>query len=174
MCIREDFKEVEVNNKVEITLNGKKVMLDIDRAIELGLIEEVKKELIDRVPQEKVYWHLDSISNVTHTDDWRVEADNNRYANGNYFSCGNVVQEKINQLGGINGRIQAYILEENEKANWVARWDDGEQEKYFIYYDNLDNLYEFDVSYNNKFVGAVYTSLEIAEELVDKLNNNYR
>ena len=165
---------MKTTNKITLTLNGNQVLLDVDRAIELGLIEDVKKDLIDR-KEDELYHYIDTSGDVGYGKNNKGnDFDDKCYNNGNYFTSSSVAQAKVDQCLGLTSRIQAYILEENEKANWVARWDDASQKKYCIHYSHKYKKYDYDYVTTQQEIGIVYTSYKIIEELVDKLNDNYR
>ena len=161
-------------NKIEIALNGQQVLLDVDRARELGLIENINKELIDRLNDSNKYYYIESIGLIDTTKNWNSLCDKGKLSNGNYFSSKEVAQSHINQLGGLTARINTYLLEANAKSNWKADWNDRSQYKYYVFFDYTDREYKCDYYKYTGVVGVIYTSREIAEELVDKLNGGWR
>lgn len=62
------------------------------------------------------------------------------------------------------------IRHENEKAGWTADFDDETQQKCYIYYDSSYKKYSFSNNLSVKVIGATYTSIQIAETIVDELN----
>lgn len=161
-------------NKIEIALNGQQVILDVDRARELGLIENVNKELIDRLNDSNKYYYIESIGLIDTTENWNSLSDKGRLSNGNYFSSREVAQSHIDQLGGLTARINTYLLEANAKSNWKADWNDSNQYKYHIFFDYTTREYRCSYFTYTGAVGVIYTSKEIVEELVDKLNSGWR
>lgn len=155
-------------NKIEIELNGEKVLLDVDRARELGLIEDARKDLIKK---KRKYYAVEPNGNVTEYEH-NHGFDGGCYEDGNYFYSERVAQSKIDQLGGLTGRIQAYILEENARTGWVADWDDEKQKKCIICREG--KRYYYTSKYTCNYIGVIYTSEEIAEELANKLNDGWR
>ena len=165
-------EEEDMSNKVEITLNGNKVVLDVTRARELGLIEDVKKELIERSGKHCKYYTIRPNGILDYHYEDNSTYNSGCYDNGDYFSSDKVAQAKIDQCLGLTGRIQAYILEENERANWVANWEDDTQKKYYIVERKGRYTYEYISMFN--IVGVVVMSESIAKELVRKLNDGWR
>jgi hypothetical protein len=169
-----DFELIKEDNmnKIEIELNGERVLLDVDRARELGLIENVKKDLIEK--RKRDGYCVADINGIVRRHNHNTSFDDDCYNNGNYFSSEMVAQSHINQLGGLTGRIQAYILEENARTGWVANWDDNKQYKYCIYYKKNNNMYDYSETSIANIIGVIYTSEKIAKNLVNKLNDGWR
>ena len=159
-------------NKIEIELNGKKVLIDIERAKELGFIEEVSKNLIE-IGKDKRYYLVAGSGAIASTYN-NFEEDKVAISNGNAFTSPEVAQAKADLIGGLSGRITAYILEANAKDGWVVDWNNSLQEKFKIVYDLYENKYIHGESARFQIVGVPHTSKEIAQELCDKLNNGWR
>ena len=62
------------------------------------------------------------------------------------------------------------IKEENEKIGYVPNWEDGNEDKYFLYYDNRIKKYETAFNNYNNIFGVTYTKKEIAEKICKELN----
>ena len=62
------------------------------------------------------------------------------------------------------------IKAENEKVGYVVDWNDEEEQKFFIYFDNNLKEWDFDAKRVNKIPGVTYTTQSIAQQIVAELN----
>ena len=57
-----------------------------------------------------------------------------------------------------------------KKAGWTADWDEIIDEKYYILYSHRINRYTKECAISCRSLSETYTTKEIAEQMVDELN----
>ena len=62
------------------------------------------------------------------------------------------------------------IRHENEKAGWTADLDEIIDKKYYILYSHRINRYTKECVFSCRSLSETYTTKEIAEQMVDELN----
>ena len=66
--------------------------------------------------------------------------------------------------------IIARIVSENQKVGYVADWNNEDEQKFFVYFDNNLKEWDFDAKRVNKILGVVYTNYTISRQIVEELN----
>jgi hypothetical protein len=88
---------------------------------------------------------------------------------------GTVCQEKMSdkiasELMRTHNRLLKYVNQYG--GNWRADWQDGNQEKYVIYYCHVIKRWKRESHTDRQTLGAVYMSKECADALVTKLKSD--
>lgn len=98
------------------------------------------------------------------------------------FKTINKIEEAISLLQSHGYKVEApytdptdeeiceRVKAENEKAGYVVDWKDEYGNKYFINYDHTEKSYEYSSRRSYEMIGLVYTTKQIAETIVDELN----
>ena len=69
-----------------------------------------------------------------------------------------------------DSEIIARIVAENEKVGYVADWNNLEEGKFYIYFDNNLKDWDYDSKKVVEILGAPYTTQSIAKQIVEELN----
>lgn len=142
-----------------------------------GKIDELQAEQISeqlkrwRAEENENYYYIESdYECVTWNRDLRDNTDNYKYNIGNYFQTEEEGQKMLEKLK-IYTQLKdlALRLNKGKKIDW-----NGEQEKYYIYYDYKDNKLESAYNFNFKEIGQIYcldeNILEVAKKEIGEEN----
>ena len=66
--------------------------------------------------------------------------------------------------------IIARIVSENQKVGYVADWNDGSIDKYYVYYNYSGEEYDYGSRQTCEILGVTYTTQSIAQQIVAELN----
>ena len=66
--------------------------------------------------------------------------------------------------------IIARIVAKNEKVGYVADWNDGSMDKYYVYYNYSGEEYNYGSRQTCEILGVTYTTQSIAKQIVAELN----
>lgn len=67
-----------------------------------------------------------------------------------------------------HNRLLAYVAEFG--GDWEANWEDTDQEKWYVYYDHQNEMWEFNMGYTHQDLGNVYMPYDCARGLTRKLH----
>lgn len=157
-----------MSTQIEIEIGGEKHLIDVDKARELGILKKANEPLVNGGvfylgSNLEVY----KVNSLIDAEKYKAK----RSVNGNLFSCKEVADEKQKLVGGLNGRIQTLILEENHKAGLSST----STKNYIIVLHNIEKKYiisSLDSRYN--YIGVTPTTRNIAEKICDRLNRGDR
>ena len=166
--IKNKLEVKQMSTQIEIEINGEKHLIDVDKARELGILKKANEPLVTGGvfylgSNLEVY----KVSSLIDAEKYKAK----RLVNGNLFSCKEVADEKQKLVGGLNGRIQTLILEENHKAGLTER----STKNYVVVLHNIENKYvisSLDSRYN--YIGLTHTTRDIAEKICERLNRGDR
>lgn len=165
------IEEDNMKNKVTLTLNGKSVEVELtnEQLKELGVVEE-KKELIS-YPEDGFFFAKHDNSDIEYCYNKDYYARDYLIKSGNCYSFEYIAKKSIDNLAN---RIKTWILEENEITGWEADWNNGDQRKYYVFYDYSSDKYYLEYSYVYRRIGMTYTSKESVIKLCKLLNDGWR
>lgn len=153
-----------------IMLEGKRIELSTETVENLKKQLLPKKELGWKPKYKEEYYYVCSDGNVGNTFWYKYDTDNHRYNTGNCFKT----REQAK-------KYKAYLEDDTQKQlalirqyaimndDFEADWNDEGQLKYFLYYDNMDDMWREDF-WTCRREGTTYMSKKCADELLEILN----
>lgn len=156
---------------MKISIDDEKYVIDVKKAIELGVLKEEEKFSLmpERIKGGK-FFYLDEFRRINCVYEKFYDIDDIRYNCGNYFKSKEVIQCVIDNNLNPFDKIHNYIAHKNVELGWSFDWKDCVQEKYTLYFDNRCEFWTTECTYSLE-VCKVYSTKEVIEELIDKLNN---
>ena len=79
------------------------------------------------------------------------------------------VEVRLSHAMQAHTRLLAYVYEFG--GDWEADWEDGKQEKCYVYYNYSGRRWTYSNWLETRISGAVYMSIECAKDLAFKLNS---
>lgn len=157
---------------IKITINDKTYILDIEKALDSGVLKERKGLLLTR-NKGQLYYYIDELKHIKRENDFLSDYDSSLYSNGNYFESKEVAEYFLKHDIHITP-INNYIVHRNIDIDYEPDWGDSNQTKYCIVYDSYEKKYVGQITALYNLLGMAYTTKEVASEVLEILNNEIK
>ena len=132
-------------------------------------IERLKGKSVERwrAEYEGEYWFLDDSGDIIEEDDSDWSCDCYRYQIGNYFKTKEEALKYSDKIL-IYNRLKDLALKYNKGEK--LDWSNGNQKKFYIYFDNQAKRLEYAYHSTYKDIGAIYCiDPEFLETAMDEI-----
>lgn len=149
-----------------IEIDGKRTQLTVEQMKALGIYEEPKKNLFDRVEKDKQYYYITNGGDVDCGTDYYWESDNKRHQVANYCTDKEILQQRA--LHETLNRLLWRFSIENDGSK--INWNNIDKHKYVIYFDNESKKFTTTEYRFMKFDGCIYFhSKSIAQKAIEEI-----
>jgi hypothetical protein len=168
------FDTVEGDGSMDLTIEQKVESLE-------NQIKELKEELHkgERQEENKKKWWSPKIGEKYYTMDetgyidettWDSDAwDGCRFNLGNVFKTREQAERELFERQ-LRFKLKKFAYENNKEE---INWNNNQQKKYKVYYDNTDNSLEWDIdNYTNDFNQIYFTSEKVAEKSIETFKDD--
>lgn len=124
---------------------------------------KAKEKVIGRVKEDEWYFYIDDTEGIIEDTDNYVTKDNNRWYLGNYFHTEKEAEKYRDYLKAV-ATVKMAILKAN--GDWVADWNDEDQEKYGILYYGKKFMSWTSGGYKELQVIPYCASEEVAKQII--------
>lgn len=157
-----------MNIQKKIIAELEKQIAELKNAVEE---KEIKQEepKFDRVAEDEPYYYIKLYNCLVIREEKEgfVPFDNEMFKLNNYFRSKERAEEVAKK---INMMLELERLHDTFCPDYVPNWDSGNEKKYCVYYNNVDELYDFVYTCKYKRNDVYFPTEEIAKKVCDILN----
>lgn len=164
------YKGENIMKKVKLIVDGKELEVEISEQ-ELKKLEEKaepKKTGYERVSCDTDYFIVGTDGQIWVECEQHFADDREQYDLANYYSS-EIVAENNARADKLMRQLRRFAVEHRETE---LDWLDGDQDKFFIYYDKDDKYMDFDVNTYHRIFGCIYfNSAETVKLAIDTFHD---
>lgn len=151
----------------KLIVEGKEFDIEIYDPELQKLIAPPKKTGYERVGLKNTYWYV-YVTDVDNFMDEDCEFEKEVYEAANYYSDRTVAKNNA-RADKLMRQLRRFAVEHREKE---LDWNNGEQCKYYIYFDNDDGEFDIDDNVVYRTYGCIYfDSPETAKLAIDTFHD---
>lgn len=164
--IIEEQKGKHMAKDCYLEIDGKRTKLTDEQLKALGLYEEPKQSPFERVEIRKTYYNISTAGDVVSSYEANDNDDNSRYKAANYCTNNEILQQRALHET-LNRLLWRFSIEnDGSKINWNNR----DQLKYLIYFDNESKKLSITDCRFSKIDGCIcFYSKSIAQKAIKEI-----